>query len=413
MKPYIFVGLKGALASLGLLFQYISIELLGASLTGQFNRIQLLSLAISSIMYPGIEVVMLRILPKFRKNNEEKYIFFRMQITKILIAFLGFVFLGAAISFLLWHFETKLSERVLIVVIPLAMLIFCNRLMPVLFRIEGRYVASILSEPGVIFGILSLMILSFSQLSIGINAAAVWSVTILTATIFLVLVLLTGNSNIFSRKDGEFENSARQVLSSNYSWAFALIPLSNFFMLWGLGTVGALFLPNESIAKSVSIMRILGILLFVEGAIVAYFLPRISEFSHNHINTKTFLVFRRYMVGGTLITSLVLLLALIVFQPFHLEKTDYTLVCSLAVVQLYVAYKRSPFALATVFAPKRDIAKISFSIIFGALLSIGFLYIFGHWQIIIVSFIILQIIRVVLSEYSLRRAPAYSSMVAL
>jgi hypothetical protein len=394
VHPSVYFLFKTASASAGLVLQHVSLQILGPQLTAATNRIQLYAMALSSIVLPGIETVLLKRLSVERIQNRPRYQQNMNAAMKACMTLSAGVALAALFSTSVLGGETPLVLCLAI----FGTFLFLGRIVPVLMRIEDRYLGSVVTEPGALMVFGCLVVLGAPQ-NIVRSPEDIWLVAIALSAVPM-LVATWPRSQAGTQKVEHPGCAAWQPLQG-YGLAYALIPVANFSILWGLATVGSFVLTDADITRNVVALRMIGLLLFVESIVVAFFLPRITAVGLTGIKGTLFAQYRFYLIFGTVGVSLFFLIAVGVLGAFSLTSREIYGLGLVALVQTGIAARYSPFALATVFAPAESVMKICCTLLVVSGLAALTVCYFKEGSIIIGSFAALQLLRAALADHAL------------
>ncbi|MCP5396148.1 MAG: hypothetical protein H6918_05350 [Sphingomonadaceae bacterium] len=384
---------KSLVSFFGLLFQLCIIWLMGVHYGGIVNTYQIYGLAISFIIFPGIELTFLRALPAMKVGREADY---KLLTSRIQLAgaacFTGSVILSAMAIVLL---AGILQDIVLVTVT--AILFALMRVFPVMLRIDGRQASSVVLEQGNLF-LVALLMLPIA-LVWELDPTTYWGVTLLVTSVNFTIIVFLGIDKMVQL--GEIRPQINwSPIRSDYGVSIILTSISNFGILWLPMTVSTFFLSATDIALTVTSLRLIGILLFVEGIAAAYYLPRISAEVNSDLPAQSVQRFRVLSFIGTAGAGLAIYVLFAVgVVPVDKETNAYLVF--FAVIQLTICLTGSPYSLASVLCSLKSVRRMTLIMLSLIILTLVLLALFPDPRTVIASFIGLQTIKAFLGYVAL------------
>lgn len=391
-----FFFLKGVSASQALVFQAIALALVGSTVTGQINKLHLISMSAAMLILPGFEVYLNRKLPFIRRMAVAVYKKQIIWLTVVLgSSYFGIILLQIFLSFQ-WDADADVSLVSSILVIFSYSIYLClARITPVLLRINENMNLSVLFEPGLQFALMSFLVLIFFLIDVSPSPMHILLLSLICGSTLGLGVLIYIFFSLFLPCRANYED---KIDSESYSISLGWIPISNYLSMWGLAAFASMFMGDADTAIMVTILRSIGLLLFVEGAVVSYFLPTLSSARGTKEYGRIKLQMVRCLSLGTII------FVPLVFCILYVTESDafvYALFLVLVFVQLINCNLGSPYALICVLQDKATVYRIScyvcaLSILFGLLVPM-----IRGWELVVCAFILIQSTKMYFSHRAL------------
>ena len=398
MSVIFYVVMKAVFASVAVAFQALLPMYADHHDAGAINEVQVQAMILSMMIFPGIEFSIVRTFPLLKHKHPEAYtntVSDTVTCSTILLVLLS------GVLFLLLTFS---SEKISVIMgmVGLSLLFAYARVIPSILRADGLYIRSILSEPGVIF-LSGVATLAFVPKQYWPNAFDFWMMVTATAAFCYAIPNLTGNVRKITNRTRSVISASRTVWK-DYGFQVVLVSVSNFSLLWVPAAVSTLVMSNQEVFETVSALRLIGLLIFSEGALAAYFVPK---FVHRKKDVRSFVAmmnrYRVLLTGSTFVISAAMFIGLSVHDPFTMTITGYIGLVLVVIAQIVVCGMASPFSIVVAIGTKEEITGICVTILSLAAISAVVVAIVPDVIIVLSCFSILQVARATLGGKILRR----------